>query len=752
MGTTWSAEPGPGDARPEPVELLSRWHAGQRAGAEEIDVDGQRTRVLLAGAGLPRGIALADAVWRRRHRAITFLLAAHVPGIALFSLFRGYGLPHAVVFAGIVATFTTAALLATSHRMFAMTASTLGLMTASALVVHLAGGRTEAFFHVLVLLAVVSLYQSWLPFLLSIAFVVVHHGTIGVINPAAVYDHESAWRDPWTWALVHAASVLALSMVNLVSWKLSERATTSIDRLRRQNEVLLDAAAEGIIGLDPNGIVMFVNPAAARMLQWDTVELVGRDLHAEVHHTRADGEPYDREQCPLHRTIAEGLTCTEDSEVFWRRDGTSLRVEYTSTPIRDGDLNVGAVVTFADISARIEAEDYRLEVVRLAELEQAQRQVLHELQEAVQPPTPQVECTDLGVHYLASDPTSPTGGDLYDWYVLPNGELHVAVVDVLGKGTSATKEALAVTHALRLLALEDRPLQSLIALADSLIGAQNPELVATVIVARYDPASGRVQLVGGSHPPAILLRADGTSETVHAPGMAIGWPGAGSDTVVELVLERNDVLVLYTDGLVEAGKDIVEGLEIATTEARSLSHYPAGQTARILVDRVLRHGERRDDTLALVLRRRTPPPLLGRPLGPFEHRFVASTAMVPLARHLLLDWLDHQPVDPAEVEDIPLIVSELCTNAVKAATGEVVLRAWTEGDSVLVEVVDDGDHSFTRVTGGALDLPSLDGESGRGLFLVEALTDDVEVTPLDPGGTAVRVVKKSVLANATTPS
>jgi len=90
-------------------------------------------------------------------------------------------------------------------------------------------------------------------------------------------------------------------------------------------------------------------------------------------------------------------------------------------------------------------------VTRLTELQAAHRQVVHQLQDAVRPPMPQVDGVELGVHYLPADPGAPTGGDLYDWLILPDGDLHVAVVDVMGKGVAATKDAVGVTHALRLI-------------------------------------------------------------------------------------------------------------------------------------------------------------------------------------------------------------------------------------------------------------------------------------------------------------
>ncbi len=382
---------------------------------------------------------------------------------------------------------------------------------------------------------------------------------------------------------------------------------------------------------------------------------------------------------------------------------------------------------------------------RLAELQAVQREIVHQLQEAVQPPAVVAQAAELGVHYVSADPSSPTGGDLYDWLVLPDGDLHLAIVDVMGKGVAATKEAVSVCHALRLLTLEGCPMDQVVARADTLATAQSPDLVATVMVVRYRPSDGHVWLAGGGHPPALVIGHAGDVRQVTAPGIPIGYPGAGTTSLVELTLGRGDTLVLYTDGLIEATKDILTGLERITRAAAETARYPARHLARALVERSLSGAMRRDDSLALVLRRRIPPGSdSSPPLGAFEYRFSPSLATVPLARHLLGDWLDHLRLDDAERADLLLVASELCSNAVRHASGKpgaLAIRAWADADALVVEVEDDG-------AGMELDHrpedPDLDAEQGRGLYVVRALTDDLTVRRVDER-TVVRAVRRAVL-------
>ena len=157
-------------------------------------------------------------------------------------------------------------------------------------------------------------------------------------------------------------------------------AEDAIERLSRQNELILNAAGEGIFGLDLQGKTTFVNPAAARMVGWSVAELIGRPMHLITHHTKPDGIPYPEEECPIQTAFKkDGVVHRVADEVFWRRDGTSFPVEYVSTPIRERGEVVGAVVVFIDTTLRKEEEDRRMQVEKLAALGQVAAGVAHEI-------------------------------------------------------------------------------------------------------------------------------------------------------------------------------------------------------------------------------------------------------------------------------------------------------------------------------------------------------------------------------------
>jgi len=136
-----------------------------------------------------------------------------------------------------------------------------------------------------------------------------------------------------------------------------EKRTAELKRLGHQQELILTSAGEGIFGLDVHGNHTFVNPAANQMLGYTVDELIGRHSHFTWHYKKADGSPYPAEECPIYATSKDGRALTITEEVFWRKDGTSFPVEYTTTPIIEDENIVGTVVTFSDISERKQMEE-----------------------------------------------------------------------------------------------------------------------------------------------------------------------------------------------------------------------------------------------------------------------------------------------------------------------------------------------------------------------------------------------------------
>ena len=162
-------------------------------------------------------------------------------------------------------------------------------------------------------------------------------------------------------------------------WQRAERFFQDIER---ENRLILQAAGEGIYGVNTEGTTTFVNPAAERLLGWTAAEIVGRNMHTTVHHSHADGSHYPGTECPIYAAFRDGDVHKVDHEVFWRKDGTPFYVEYTSTPIRERGRLIGAVIVFRDVSLRRESEE-RLrtalaEVDRLRERLERENEYLQE--------------------------------------------------------------------------------------------------------------------------------------------------------------------------------------------------------------------------------------------------------------------------------------------------------------------------------------------------------------------------------------
>jgi PAS domain S-box-containing protein len=134
-------------------------------------------------------------------------------------------------------------------------------------------------------------------------------------------------------------------------------AEKALEEVSRQNELILNSAGEGICGLDLKGDLTFVNSSAAQMLGYRVREIIGRHGHSVWHHSRTDGSPYPETECPICAACKDGIIRRMKNEVFWRKDGTSFPVAYTSTPILEGGKLIGSVITFSDITKRRKEEE-----------------------------------------------------------------------------------------------------------------------------------------------------------------------------------------------------------------------------------------------------------------------------------------------------------------------------------------------------------------------------------------------------------
>jgi len=288
---------------------------------------------------VPSGGSLPENVWRRRRRFLVGLAWFHAAAIVLAgpllghrwelslrALFAHATVLHTAAEALVVAFFAALASWPRASRTFQATCVGFGLMSASGILVHLSGGYIEAHFHFFVMLAFLALCQDWIPYLLSVAFVAVHHGVVGVLWPKEVYNHPAAYESPWTWATIHAAFVLASCVGSVIAWRFNERVFA-------QTAQILEATGEGIFGLDIEGRITFINPAAAEMLGADARRAVGLPISRILNVLNTDGTPLPEADFPIFTPLEDGRARHVTDEVFARSDGSYFPVDYVTTPM-----------------------------------------------------------------------------------------------------------------------------------------------------------------------------------------------------------------------------------------------------------------------------------------------------------------------------------------------------------------------------------------------------------------------------------
>jgi PAS domain S-box-containing protein len=126
---------------------------------------------------------------------------------------------------------------------------------------------------------------------------------------------------------------------------------------QHQIGLLLESTGEGIFGIDLEGHCTFINRAGANILGYEASHILGKNMHWLTHHSHPDGSHYADTDCPIFRAFRQGLPCRVDTEVFWKCDGSSFPVEYSSHPIMQEATVLGAVITFIDITERKQAAD-----------------------------------------------------------------------------------------------------------------------------------------------------------------------------------------------------------------------------------------------------------------------------------------------------------------------------------------------------------------------------------------------------------
>jgi PAS domain S-box-containing protein len=342
---------------------------------------------------------------------------------------------------------------------------------------------------------------------------------------------------------------------------------------------------------------------------------------------------------------------------------------------------------------------------------------------------PTLQSVDLAARYFPAGPGLSVGGDWYDALPVSDGRFLLAIGDVVGHGIRAATGMSRLRSVLQFCARTAGPAQILQQLDEHFAGTGESDMV-TLLLIRFDPATGRVELASAGHPPPMVRDPDGSVRILE------GGRGVPLCTVRNAVFRETEehlapgsMLLLYTDGLVERRRESLDrGLE-RLSEAMERAPDDVDAAIDAIAATMLSEAERNDDVALLGLRVRDPTELkLRLPARPRELASLRSTTR---------DWVLGRGGGRVDAEEVSLVVSEVATNAIEHAyrhEPREILVHGLERDEVLEISVRDF---------GRWRTPREDRGRGRGLALARALMDAVDVDP-DAGGqgTEVRVRRR----------
>jgi PAS domain S-box-containing protein len=344
---------------------------------------------------------------------------------------------------------------------------------------------------------------------------------------------------------------------------------------------------------------------------------------------------------------------------------------------------------------------------------------------SVQPPP------SFAVRYEPAVPPLEIGGDWYD--VLPIGDHRIGIVvgDCVGRGLPAAAIMGQLRSSARALLLTGAQPGVLLEQLDAAASLIPNAYCTTVFLAILDTESGMLQYSNAGHMPAVLAGAEsgsgsGTTALTDASSVPLAVRRDEPRPQASRVLPPGSTLMLFTDGLVERKRESIDdGLDRAADVLVETMKLPLDTVADAML-RELAPAGGYDDDVAMVIYRHQQAPL----------RIESDAAADKLAviRHRLTGWLLAADVPQALAADIVLVVNEACTNSVEHAyrgnnAGTMLLEVKTADDEVHVRVVDSGSWKTPAVN---------PGNSGRGLVLMRAISDSVELDST-PAGTTIDI-------------
>ena len=510
--------------------------------------------------------------------------------------------------------------------------------------------------------------------------------------------------------------------------------------VRHRLLAVLDAVDEAIVFRDRNGVVRVVNRRAANLFEIDPDSCLGQpatELLRKIARLTEDPEGFMEAFQKVRDEPTDPIRTLVEQIIPARRQ---LRL-YSGPAFDDNGALVGRIDVYSDVTEAVRraAENQKLYEEARRTAEDYQRGLL---------PTeiPRLPRVALVAHYVPAAGSRAVCGDFYDFVPFPEGRVGLVLGDVVGAGPAAANDAALSRYTLRSFTGQVRDPGKLLQWMNAHIRSQSTsERFVRLVLAVLDPERATLEYANAGHVPPIVYRAeDGRVEWLEEGGIALGIEDDTRYKSAQIELQPGDMLVLYTDGVTEA--------------ARSGQPFGRGRFSDIVIDngmgtpgevvQAIRRsvdawvdGALRDD-LALLVLQVVPDSVLGEP----QRELVVpneAQRMSEIRRFVAAFLADlRAPVEASS--EILLAVGEAAGNAYRHGRttdrSEVRVRCEFEHPTITVSISDEG-PGFDPREKEAAPAPDPLAAGGRGLFLMQALMDDVDISP-SPTGTTVTLARR----------
>ncbi|HXW51598.1 MAG TPA: SpoIIE family protein phosphatase [Candidatus Acidoferrales bacterium] len=532
---------------------------------------------------------------------------------------------------------------------------------------------------------------------------------------------------------------------------------TERSKAREQLHFLVDAGRTLSLSLDPTAVLeRIAHLVVPRMADWCAIEVVGSEGQLQstvIQHRNPEKIEIVRElrgyetsgergsvrvvrtgKSELYETITDEMLEAAGGDQGERYLALLRQLGMRSAmivPLQAREKILGTVTFVQSESDRsFQSDDVRFAEMLAARTALAfdnarsyarEQRVADTFQRASLPTSlPRIPGIRLRATYLSGANESEVGGDWYDAFLLPNGELGISIGDVAGKGLRAAVSMVSARQALRGAALEGLSPGLVLNRVNQRLAYEGGGMV-TALFGIVDPITLRFRFASAGHPPPLLAHDDGSVERLAARGLPLGLFGDQQYEESTSALQPGSMLVLYTDGLIEFDRNVIEGERILHRAVASELASQSPNSADAIARRVILDAPK--DDVAILTASIAPDPMEALDLVVTANPSSARVIRQALRRFALGVGLD-------ETQTTELLVScgEAISNVIEHAygikDGPVIVRAVRENDGIAVSVIDHGSWRPPREDGG-----------GRGLLLMRALADRVEVEPNEKGTT-----------------